>query len=64
MSKRRSALVRFGLIGHGTHAQWAIVPAMRAARGIKLVAVADINRQHLAPMRGQALACYTSQAAM
>ncbi len=64
MSKRRSALVRFGLIGHGTHAQWAIVPAMRAARGIKLVAVADINRQNLAPLRGQALACYTSQAAM
>ena len=34
-------MVRFGLIGCGKHAQWAVMPAMKLAPSCTLVAVAD-----------------------
>jgi predicted dehydrogenase len=34
--------LRIGLVGYGTHGQWAVVPAMKDAAGIRLAAVADL----------------------
>ncbi|MCX5661373.1 MAG: Gfo/Idh/MocA family oxidoreductase [Planctomycetota bacterium] len=42
-------MLRIGLVGCGTHANWAVVPAIKAAAPrAALVAVADVNAQNLA----------------
>lgn len=41
-------MLRFGLVGCGTHANWAVIPAIAgAAPQCRLVAVADINPDNL-----------------
>ena len=43
--------MRFGLIGCGTHANWAVIPALQAvAPRCELVAVADTNAANLAAL--------------
>jgi predicted dehydrogenase len=44
MSKTR---IRLGLVGYGRHSQWAVVPAIRAVRGIDFAAVADLSPDNL-----------------
>ena len=41
-------MLRFGLIGCGTHARWAVGPAFRHCQSVRLAAVADISEQSLA----------------
>lgn len=59
MTEKISRVIRFGLIGYGKHGQWAVVPAMQAARGVKLVAVADLKPGNLAKLEDQSIAGYT-----
>jgi predicted dehydrogenase len=41
-------MIRIGLIGCGTHANWAVVPAIKGASDLmKLVAVCDINKANV-----------------
>ena len=44
---RRLEVIRFGLIGCGSHSQWAVLPAMQSARNCRLVAAADIAPANL-----------------
>ena len=41
-------MLRFGLIGCGTHARWAVGPAFQRCQSVRLAAVADISEQSLA----------------
>jgi predicted dehydrogenase len=41
-------MMRFGLIGCGTHARWAVGPAFKACKAVRLAAVADVSEQSLA----------------
>ena len=40
-------MLRFGLIGCGTHARWAVGPAFQQCPGVRLAAVADVSEQNL-----------------
>jgi predicted dehydrogenase len=40
-------MMRFGLIGCGTHARWAVGPAFQQASRVELRAVADVSAEHL-----------------
>lgn len=40
-------MLRFGLIGCGTHARWAVGPAFQACPAVRLTAVADISEENL-----------------
>lgn len=59
MSKGKKNRMRIGLIGYGTHGQWAVLPAMRAARWVHLAALADLNPKNLAKLADKNVACYT-----
>lgn len=59
MASKESGAIRIGLIGYGTHGQWAVVPAMRAARGVRLTAVADLMPANLAKLKDKSIAGYT-----
>jgi len=59
MARKKSRVICFGLIGYGTHGQWAVVPAMRTARGVRLVAVADLMPANLAKLEDKSIARYT-----
>lgn len=51
-------MIRFGLIGCGTHSQWAVLPAMASSTKCKLVAAADIVPANLAAVPDSAVARY------
>lgn len=51
-------MLRFGLIGCGTHAQWAVLPAMKSTPSCQLVAVADVVQEHVAKVEGEGLGRY------
>lgn len=51
-------MLRFGLIGCGKHAEWAVIPALRQTEGCRLAAVADLNAERLT-MAGEGVAGYT-----
>lgn len=58
-------MLRFGLIGCGTHAQWAVAPALRGAAGrCELVAAADINPDNLQRIEGAHLQRFTDHRRM
>lgn len=59
MINKAGRVIRFGLIGYGKHGQWAVVPALRAARGVRLAAVADLSPANLALLGDQSIAAYT-----
>lgn len=59
MSTEPTREIRFGLIGCGTHGQRVVVPAMKAAPGIKLAAVADLMPANLEGLGDPAIARYT-----
>ncbi len=40
-------MLRFGLIGCGTHARWAVGPAFRRCPSVRLTAVADVSEESL-----------------
>ena len=40
-------MLRFGLIGCGTHARWAVAPAFQHCQNVRLAAVADVSEQSL-----------------
>ncbi|MEW6751102.1 MAG: Gfo/Idh/MocA family oxidoreductase [Candidatus Latescibacterota bacterium] len=40
-------MLRFGLIGCGTHARWAVGPAFQQCRAVHLAAVADVSAESL-----------------
>jgi len=52
-------MLRFGLVGCGTHARWAVLPAMAATKRCKLVAVADINPENLGAVKDPSIHRYT-----
>jgi predicted dehydrogenase len=47
-NRRREGMLRFGLVGCGTHAQWAVIPAITSTPRCRLEAVADIVPDNLA----------------
>lgn len=51
--------IRIGLIGYGKHGQWAVYPAMRQARGVRLVAVADLSPENLLSIPDPDISTYT-----
>jgi predicted dehydrogenase len=55
----KAKTVRFGLVGYGTHGQWAVVPAFKRAEGVTLAAVADLLPANLAKLDDPSLARYT-----
>lgn len=57
-------MLRFGLIGCGTHARWAVLPALAESAQCRLCAVADIVPANLADIEAQDIACYTDYRAM
>ncbi|MBU4199466.1 MAG: Gfo/Idh/MocA family oxidoreductase [Verrucomicrobia bacterium] len=59
MARKTSRVIRFGLIGYGKHGQWAVVPAMRAAVGVRLAAVADLMPSNLALLDDKSITGYT-----
>jgi len=59
MSGKGTKVIRIGLVGYGTHGQWAVVPAMRAARRVRLTAVADLRPENLAKLEDKSIAGYT-----
>lgn len=52
-------MLRFGLIGYGTHARWAVRAALANAGHAELAAVADINPASLAELAAEGMATYT-----
>lgn len=55
-----STEMRFGLVGCGTHAQWEVIPAFTACSAVKLVAVADQQKNNLEKSRADSLALISS----
>ena len=51
-------MVRFGLVGYGTHARWAVRNALANAHHAELVAVADINPRSLEALDEPGIAKY------
>lgn len=52
-------MLQFGLIGCGTHAGWAVVPAIGNARGCRLAAAADISPDNLEKIKDESVVRYT-----
>lgn len=59
MARQNMRSIRVGLIGYGMHGQWAVVPALRAARRARLAAVADLKPENLAKLEDPGVARYT-----
>ena len=57
-------MLRFGLVGLGTHSRWAVVPAIEAAHGCELVAIAEIVPEHLETLDASSVAKYSDYAEM
>jgi predicted dehydrogenase len=57
-------MLRFGLVGFGTHARWAVRQAIENAEKAQLVAIADINPESLAEVDDPDLTTYTSHREM
>ena len=52
-------MLRLGLIGCGTHARWAVLPAVAAAGRFELVAAADVVAEHLDAIEAPNVGRYT-----
>ncbi|MCE9589150.1 MAG: Gfo/Idh/MocA family oxidoreductase [Planctomycetes bacterium] len=58
-------MIRFGLVGCGTHARWAVVPALGSTPDrFTLAAVCDISRDNLAAVGAQGVAQFTDHREM
>lgn len=51
--------VRFGLVGYGNHGRCAVLPAINAAKGAKVAAVADLDPANLARLPDPSIPTYT-----
>jgi len=51
-------MLRFGLIGYGKHARWAVAPALKQSKKCELVAIADINPDSLKEIEDPAISRY------
>ena len=59
MAGKAGQAIRIGLVGYGRHGQWAVVPAMRKATGVRLVAVADLSLENLLLLPDPDVSTYT-----
>lgn len=59
MGRTSQQAIRIGLVGYGKHGQWAVVPAMRKAAGVRLVSVADLSLENLLLLPDPDISTYT-----
>jgi predicted dehydrogenase len=59
MGSTSQKAIRIGLVGYGKHGQWAVVPAMRKATGVRLKAVADLSLENLLQLPDPDVSTYT-----
>lgn len=58
-------MLNIGLVGCGTHANWAVIPAIKGASDkMRLAAVADVNPQNLARVTDSGVAKFSDHKAM
>lgn len=51
-------MLRFGLIGYGKHARWTVADTLKQSKKCDLVAIADINPDHLSDIKDPNISLY------
>ena len=57
-------MTRYALVGVGQHAEWAVIPALTAAKYCQLAAACDLKQENLDAIKDRSVQCYTDYSHM